>query len=54
VVTTGSARKGAAATPEANFAENSPYVPNAARSRIRPKVAASQNAVVPPLPRTTS
>jgi hypothetical protein len=50
---TGSLRNGASAAPEANLAENSPYVPKAARSRIRPKIAASQNAVVPPLPRTT-
>ena len=38
----------------ANFAPNSPKVANWARSRIRPNVATSQNAVVPPLPRTTS
>ena len=54
LVMTGSPRNGASFTPEANLAENSPKVPKAARSRMSPKAAASQNAVVPPLPSTTS
>ncbi|SLI21922.1 Uncharacterised protein [Mycobacteroides abscessus subsp. abscessus] len=38
----------------ANLLENSPLVRCSERSRIRPNAAASQNAVVPPLPSTTS
>ena len=38
----------------ANFEENSPKVRCWLLSRIRPKVAMSQNAVAPPLPSTTS
>jgi cyclic pyranopterin phosphate synthase len=38
----------------ANFEENSPYVRCSARSRTRLNVAASQKAVVPPLPSMTS
>ena len=52
--TVGSPRNGASLTALANLAPNSPKLANWARSRIRPKVATSQNAVVPPLPRTTS
>ena len=43
-----------AATAEANLALNSPNVRCSDRSSIRPKAAASQKAVEPPLPRTTS
>ncbi len=50
----GSARCGAAATPAANFDENSPKDRCWLRRSIRPKVAASQKAVVPPLPSRTS
>ena len=52
--TVGSPRNGASAAALANFAPNSPNEANWARSRIRPNVATSQNAVVPPLPITTS
>ena len=54
LTTTGSARNGAPFATEANFAENSPKVRCSERSRISPTAAASQKAVVPPLPRTTS
>ncbi len=52
--TVGSARNGAAAATEANFAENSPNVRCCDRRSIRQNVAMSQNAVAPPLPSTTS
>ena len=54
VITDGSARNGAAAAALANFEENSPKLRCWLFSRIRPKVAMSQNAVAPPLPSTTS
>jgi len=47
-------RKGAREVAAANLAENSPNTPWEARSRTREKVAASQKAVEPPLPRITS
>ena len=50
----GSPRCGAALAAAANFEPNSPKDRNCARSSIRPNVAASQNAVEPPLPSTTS
>ncbi len=50
----GSPRCGAAATPDANLDENSPKLRCWLRSSISPKIAASQNAVVPPLPSRTS
>ena len=50
----GSPTKGLAATAEANFALNSPKVRCRDLESIRPKAAASQNAVAPPLPRITS
>lgn len=52
--TTGSPMNGLFLATEANFELNSPLVRCSERSRIRPKAAASQNAVVPPLPSTTS
>ena len=53
-MTDGSPRWGAAATPEANLDENSPNDRCWLRCSIRPKIAASQKAVVPPLPTSTS
>src|SRR6267154_175974 len=50
----GSPTNGFLATHEANFELNSPYVRCSERLSIRPNAAASQNAVEPPLPRTTS
>ncbi len=50
VRTVGSPTNGAARTPAANFALNSPKDVNCARSRIRPNVATSQNAEAPPSP----
>ena len=50
----GSLRCGAAFTHAANFEENSPKLRCWLCSSTRPKVAASQKHVVPPLPRTTS
>ena len=44
----------AAEAAEANFAPNSPNEANCAEDSMSPKVAASQNAVEPPLPSTTS
>ena len=52
--TSGSSRNGAAAATLANCAENSPKAQCWLRRSIRPNVAASQNAVVPPLPSSTS
>jgi hypothetical protein len=52
--TVGAPRNGALVTAAANFAENSPKDTCWDRSRIRLKTAMSQNAVVPPLPSTTS
>ena len=54
LTTIGSARNGAPFVTVANFWENSPKVRCSARSRTSPAAAASQKAVVPPLPRTTS
>ncbi len=54
LVTTESARNGALFVTVANLLVNSPYARCAARSRTRLNAAASQNAVVPPLPSTTS
>src|SRR4051812_21633524 len=54
LITLGSPRNGAACAAAANFAENSPNDRCWLRSRIRPNVATSQNAVAPPLPSTTS
>ena len=54
VMTSGSPRWGAAAAAVANFDENSPKLRCWLRCSMRPKVAASQKQVVPPLPRTTS
>ena len=50
VMTSGSPRWGAAAAAAANFDENSPKVRCWLFASIRPKVAASQKQVVPPLP----
>ena len=50
----GSPRNGASLAAEANLAENSPKLRCWERSLIRQKVAMSQKAVAPPLPRTTS
>lgn len=47
-------RNGAVEVAAANLAENSPNTAWAARRRTSEKVAASQNAVEPPLPSTTS
>ena len=52
--TIGSPRKGAFFVTVANLAENSPKVRCWERSRTMPAARASQNAVVPPLPRATS
>jgi hypothetical protein len=54
VITVGSPRNGAAFAAAANFEENSPKETCCDRSRIRLTRAMSQNAVVPPLPSTTS
>ena len=54
VMIDGSPRNGAFLAAVANFEENSPKDRCWLRSRIRPKVAMSQNAVAPPLPSTTS
>ena len=54
VMTVGAPRCGAVFAALANFEPNSPKVRNCARSLMRPNVAASQNAVEPPLPRITS
>jgi hypothetical protein len=52
-ITCGASRNGAAADP-ANFAPNSPKVRCSLRFSIRENAAASQNAVDPPLPSSTS
>src|SRR6202042_1240672 len=52
--TDGSLSQGARAVTVANFDENSPNDRCCDRSWIRQKAAASQNAVVPPLPRATT
>ena len=54
LITSGSPRWGAAAAALANLELNSPNCTCWLRESMRPKVAASQNAVVPPLPRSTS
>jgi hypothetical protein len=54
VMTSGSSRNGAADTPAANFDENSPNDRCCDLRSTSPKIAASQNSVVPPLPSTTS
>ena len=54
VMIVGSPRCGASLAAAANLEPNSPKDRNCARSSISPNVAASQNAVDPPLPRTTS
>ena len=53
-ITSGSPRWGADRVTAANFDENSPKTRCWLRSRTRPKLAMSQNAVVPPLPSSTS
>ena len=53
-MTVGDSRNGAAFVAAANFEENSPNTRCCARDRTRLSVAMSQNAVVPPFPRTTS
>ncbi len=53
-MTSGSFRCGAAFTAAANLEENSPKERCWLCVSMRPKMAASQNAVVPPLPRSTS
>ena len=53
VITSGASRKGAFAAP-ANFWPNSPKARFWLRFSIRENAAASQNAVEPPLPSTTS
>src|ERR1700753_3052698 len=52
-MTDGSLSNGARAVTDANLAENSPNDRCCDRSAISPNAAASQNAVVPPLPRAT-
>ena len=52
-ITVGSSSHGAAVAALANFDENSPNDRCCDFCRIRPNAAISQNAVVPPLPRTT-
>ena len=52
--TVGSDSHGARLATAANFAENSPKLRCWECSRISPNVAASQNALVPPLPSTTT
>ena len=54
LMTSGSSRKGASWAAFANFEENSPKCRCWLRRSMRPKVAASQNTVVPPLPSSTS
>ena len=54
VMIVGSPSCGAVLAALANFEPNSPKLRNCARSRSRPKVAMSQKAVEPPLPRMTS
>ncbi len=53
-MTSGSPRWGAALAAAANLDENSPKLRCWLFVSIRPKVAASQKQVVPPLPSTTS
>ncbi len=53
-MTDGSFSHGARVVTVANFAENSPNDRCCDRSRISPNAAASQNAVVPPLPSATT
>ena len=53
-MTVGASSHGAAAVTLANFAENSPNDRCCALWSTRPNAAISQNAVVPPLPSTTS
>ncbi len=53
-MTSGSSRWGASAAAAANFDENSPKVRCWLLRSMRPKVAASQKLVVPPLPRATT
>ena len=52
-ITDGSLSHGARVVTDANLAENSPNDRCCDRSAISPNAAASQNAVVPPLPRAT-
>ena len=52
--TIGSPRNGALRVTSANLRLNSPYVRCSARSRTSDSAAASQNAVVPPLPSAIS
>ena len=54
VCTVGSPRNGASFTTLANFDPNSPKSASWARSRTSPNAAVSQNALVPPLDKTTS
>src|SRR5215468_10689037 len=54
LITVGAPRNGAPLTTVTNLAENSPNDRCWARSRISPNAAMSQNAVLPPLPSTTS
>ncbi len=54
VTTVGSDRCGAIRMAFANLEPNSPKLAVWALSSTRPKTATSQNAVVPPTPRTTS
>ena len=53
-MTSGSPTWGAVPAAVANLDENSPKTRCWLRSAISPKVAASQKAVVPPLPNSTS
>ncbi len=53
VITDGSPSQGAFLATVANFEENSPKDRCCDRSRMSPKEAMSQKAVVPPLPSTT-
>ena len=53
-MTVGASSHGAAAVTLANFDENSPNDRCCALWSTRPNAAISQNAVVPPLPSTTS
>lgn len=53
-MTVGSSRNGARWAHSANLDENSPNVRCWLLRSIRPKTAASQNTVVPPLPTMTS
>jgi hypothetical protein len=54
LTTIGSARNGAPLATLANLLENSPKLRCSDFSRMRPAAAASQNAVVPPLPSATT